>query len=208
MTYPATPCFVFTPTGHWQVTLRRFAPDTAGPCVGREGDGRCLAAVVLGTEPHEHAPASGDVAYVAPHLLDDPRWPARCDRCGEAFDARSERFVNYQRLYTRSDGGPDTTLRDAPPGAMWDADWMPAVYKNPDGRCLCVRLPNGLDWMIDGVASNCTKPGDRVHRCWVRHGEPPVITVDKAGLTCDAGAGSILSGDYHGFLQDGVLTAG
>lgn len=48
------------------------------------------------------------------------------------------------------------------------------------------------------------------HKCWVRHGDPRAsnVTVDKNGDTCSAGAGSILAGDYHGFLQAGVLTAG
>jgi hypothetical protein len=49
-------------------------------------------------------------------------------------------------------------------------------------------------------------PDDGEHRCWVRHGEPPRITVDKNGPTCQAGAGSILAGDYHGFLRDGAFT--
>jgi hypothetical protein len=40
----------------------------------------------------------------------------------------------------------------------------------------------------------------------VRHGEPPQITVDKRGLTCHAGAGSIALGSYHGFLHNGVFT--
>jgi hypothetical protein len=46
----------------------------------------------------------------------------------------------------------------------------------------------------------------RPHKCWVRHGEPPNHTVDKRGNTCGAGAGSILSGSYHGFLRDGSFT--
>lgn len=63
-------------------------------------------------------------------------------------------------------------------------------------------------WFIDGRANNCTKPDDGEHRCWVRHGtvgQP--LTIDKAGLTCDAGAGSIQMANWHGFLQNGVLHA-
>jgi hypothetical protein len=73
-----------------------------------------------------------------------------------------------------------------------------------------VRCPNGSDWHVDGRASNCTMPTDKVHKCWVRHGDPRAsnLTVDKNGFTCAAGAGSIQAGDYHGFLQAGVLTAG
>jgi hypothetical protein len=100
-----------------------------------------------------------------------------------------------------------------PPGAMWFADWMLGLendpFAGPDGRCLVVKLPNGNDWMIDGPCSNCTDHDDFLrggHKCWVRHGEAPNITVDKNGKTCAAGAGSILSGDYHGFLRNGVFT--
>lgn len=107
----------------------------------------------------------------------------------------------------RSDGGGETTIRDAPPGAMWDAWWYP--WKGPDGRSLMVRCPNGRDWSIDGRASNCTLPDDQEHRCWVRTGDPPSVTVSKSApgqRTCSAGGGSIQAGDYHGFLRDGRLT--
>jgi hypothetical protein len=49
---------------------------------------------------------------------------------------------------------------------------------------------------------------DTVHRCWVRHGTVgDKLTVDKAGNTCAAGAGSIQMAAWHGFLQQGVLHA-
>lgn len=103
-------------------------------------------------------------------------------------------------------------LSAVPPGGMWDADWFHDYHGGPmlggpntDGRILVVRLPNGNDWIIDSRANNCTLPADDNHRCWVRHGEPPNITVDKNGLTCAAGAGSIQSGNYHGFLRNGEL---
>jgi hypothetical protein len=93
---------------------------------------------------------------------------------------------------------------------MWDAWWMPGSWRGSDGIALMVRCPNGSDWHVDGRASNCTLPDDRVHKCWVRHGDPRGcrVTVDKNGNTCAAGGGSIIAGDYHGFLVDGVLTAG
>lgn len=66
---------------------------------------------------------------------------------------------------------------------------------------------------IDGVASNCDKKDDRDHRCWIRHGTPPNITVNKdvinqpasALTTCNAGAGSIQTSNWHGMLQNGEL---
>lgn len=107
---------------------------------------------------------------------------------------------------------------EIPVGAMWFADfYLDApkrlypdgethnwVHAGPDGHILIVNTPGG-HWIIDSRASNCTLPHDDEHRCWVRHGEVPNITVDKNGLTCSAGAGSIQCGSYHGFLRNGKL---
>ena len=85
-------------------------------------------------------------------------------------------------------------------------------WDNHPGKELHVILPNGHEWNIDGRARNCTLKEDNLHRCWIREGEPPHITVKKTGKiggeggTCTAGAGSIQSGDYHGFLVEGSLT--
>jgi hypothetical protein len=117
-------------------------------------------------------------------------------------------------MYTRSDNGELTTIRDAPAGALWYADWM--MHDSGDGvrrywewdngtePPLMCKTPGG-EWNIDGRASNCTMKEERTHRCWVRHGTPPNLHVDKNGHTCGAGAGSILSGNYHGFLHNGQL---
>lgn len=114
-------------------------------------------------------------------------------------------------------GAPFGGLPTAPAGAMWYATWYdelrypqepgsPYLAGRPDDGWLVVRLPNGHDWMPDMRASNCSMPADNDHRCWVRHGLPPNVTVDKAGArTCAAGAGSIGSGSYHGFLRGGQL---
>ena len=99
--------------------------------------------------------------------------------------------------------------RQLPPGTMYWESWHPAqcrFWDNCDGKHLHVILPNGIHWNIDGRASNCTLPQDRVHRCWIREGIPPYITVGKNGLTCSVGAGSIQVMNYHGFLRDGILT--
>jgi hypothetical protein len=110
-------------------------------------------------------------------------------------------------LFRRMDTGELMTLRDAPVGAMWDVSWYKDTYyhkPNYDGIHLAIRTPGGT-WDIESRANNCTMPDDDTHRCWIRHGTVPDITVDKDGLTCGAGAGSILSGGYHGFLRQGVL---
>lgn len=54
--------------------------------------------------------------------------------------------------------------------------------------------------------ANCTNYVDsNPHKCWIRHGEPPMLTVDKKGNTCGAGAGSIQTANWHGFLRNGVF---
>jgi hypothetical protein len=142
----------------------------------------------------------------------DPRWPKRCE-CGREFTDADQWQLFTDRIYRRTDTGQETSLRLKVPGMMWDAWWMPDVWKGMDGRCLSVVCPDGHEWMIDGVCSNCTLPSDHEHRCWIRHGEPPNLTVDKrAGIegasaktTCAAGAGSILTPKWHGFLRAGHL---
>ncbi len=75
-----------------------------------------------------------------------------------------------------------------------------------DGLAIAVTLPDGRQWYVDSRASNCTMPDDKAHRCWVRHGTVGErLSVDKAGNTCKAGAGSIRTDHYHGFLEDGRL---
>ena len=138
----------------------------------------------------------------------DQRWPSHC-ACGYEF-AKSDKWQLFtQRLYARKDTGEVMTLRDAPVGAMWNADWYPDVWKGKDGMSLMVRCPDGHDWCIDARASNCGLPKDNDHRCWIRHGVAPNITVNKAcpgdnaDRTCNAGSGSIQTGKWHGFLRNG-----
>lgn len=165
----------------------------------------------------------------------DPRFPKTC-KCGYEFLPTDEWQLFEASEYARVDDPAQMfTLRDAAPGAMYYNDWLLEVfpeYAGPDGRSLTVRLPNGSDWNIDSVATNCDMKcktcgvpyaqhqGDHghpyeeavKHKCWIRHGTPPVITVGKDGITCTAGAGSIAWGVegepkyYHGFLQNGEFT--
>jgi hypothetical protein len=144
----------------------------------------------------------------------DPIWPTNC-KCGAALvhsdlqERGGQMFAH--RLQMRSDNGELTTIQEAPPGALWYAWWMRSDdsgyswdWTNQTEPPLMCKTPGG-DWNIDSRASNCTMKEDRLHRCWIRHGTPPMITVDKNGFTCGAGAGSILSGNWHGFLRNGKL---
>lgn len=119
-------------------------------------------------------------------------------------------------LYRRTDTGELQPLNDFGPGAMWFAPWLDNIYKPQLKHVLVVKTPGG-DWIIDSQASNCTKPQKKVgedgwtarrqedHHCWILHGEPPNVTVDKDGNTCEAGGGSIVCGGFHGFLRNGFL---
>lgn len=128
----------------------------------------------------------------------------------------------FEPIMKRTDTGEEMTWGEAPVGAMMFFDT--GTY-GPDGKSLIVKIPGG-DWHVDGQAMNCDSPcgicgvpykdhkdkghnyedSKPDHRCWIRHGEPPNITVDKNGNTCGAGAGSILVKEYHGFLRNGELT--
>lgn len=78
-----------------------------------------------------------------------------------------------------------------------------------DGRVLICRLPDRHDWVIDSRANNCTLPLDDKHWCWVRQGRPEdgSLHITKQGRTCSAGAGSIATPGYHGFLRHGRLVS-
>lgn len=217
--------FLIEPTGRALVYLRRYTRSGDGwTCA--EGWHQAKVAIEPGrTEPDptyeregivrlagylrpDGTPTSGASGDEWPH--DDPRWPAHCEKgCGYAFTDADTWQLHWNAEYS---GGEWTgALNEAPPGAMWNADWMGEHARGADGRCLVAKLPNGWEWMIDAPASNCTLKDDSAHRCWVRHGTPPVLTVDKAAgtadasapTTCAAGAGSIQGGDWHGFLRGG-----
>lgn len=217
MTYPETQTYWLEPTDEIAVGLRRYTrvQDTLVGYGCAYGHHEALVYI----ERRRAVDESEESALDIPH--EDSRWPTECARgCGYRF-ADYDRWQTWTlRIWRRTDTGqerfnhsnPEVAAPDIPiaePGACWDAAWMPDWAKGSDGICLVVRCPNGRDWMVDSEASNCTRRREP-HQCWVRHGDPRQcrVTVDKNGDTCAAGAGSILAGDYHGFLQNGVLTAG
>ncbi len=211
-------CFWLDPTDRVRLALRRYRSperwDEASQAMVAVERASCPlgymheAKVPIGEAPIIWAEGAERRSYCAPEreqYAGDPRWPRQC-ACGEAFrdDDASQVFVD--RIYRRVDTGAEITLREASAGAMWDAEWR--LEKGPDGRSLMVRLPDGHDWCVDGRASNCTLPNDDEHRCWLRTGEPPRITVGKVApgqRSCSAGAGSIATPNWHGFLRDGRL---
>lgn len=215
--------FFIEPTDRERQWLRRFQFSNKRKCDGNNYG--CDAMFEIG---------EADILYTADGYIDgtsagrkmpppnDPRWPKMCRHCGQSFQDGDEYQLHGKQIYVLPDTGDRYTLRDAPIGACWDAWWVhsrsrrrgdavPGVGSmlGDDGRSLTVKCPDGHEWMIDARASNCTLPNDETHHCWVRHGKPEdgTLHVDKNGNTCQAGAGSIMTGKWHGFLHNGYLVS-
>lgn len=181
-------CFLLTPTDEAQRSLRRYSRD------GR----RCplplgyhnAYEVLPGSVPLPDRASNGHGTPPEDH--NDPRWPVKC-ACGYEFADDDEWQQNVYRLFARSDGGEAVTIRDAPPGAMWWADWLDGRswtskfhVERGGGPHLIVQTPGG-QWDIDSKSLN----GEG----WQRTGTPPDITATP----------SIVAGKYHGRLRDGWL---
>lgn len=199
------PCIFIVPTGlvHVMYRRKRWNDDKSPKCTSIFGYHNAATFI----EKQQKAFGYIDRLKVSDQIKADQRWPKECP-CGYIFQDTDEWEIDFKSEYAKHD---DPTLvftlakNSAPIGAMWFADWYLPACAGPDGHSLVVRTPGG-DWLVDSRASNCTLPNDDVHKCWVRTGEPPNITVGKGGFTCAAGAGSILmSNGYHAFLQDGIL---
>lgn len=155
-----------------------------------------------------------------------------CEQC-KCNHTDTTNYVEWKRLDTNETYWARSCY-DHPLGAMYFQEYIDVHYdskgenivaqykgngqwNNDDGNHLIVVVPckwNGSDgqvydskhfWDVDSRGSNCDMKQDRLHRCWVRHGTIPNITVDKNGVTCGAGAGSILVEGWHGFLRNGIL---
>lgn len=227
-------CFVLEDNGTVRRWLRRYRsvdPDDKLCPVNRYHNGMGL----IGdgpSEPHNGMAATlGDVST----YKDDPRWPVKCDHCDYHFTPEDQWQVFGKCLYRRVDTGEVMSIKEAPAGALWRATYQEdcASLVGADGQCWMCKLPGGHEWMIDSRANNCDSPckhcgrpfhvhaqenweqqkvncpnhyeDSRPHKCWVREGVAPNFTVGKNGITCGAGAGSILVPEWHGFLRNGRL---
>jgi hypothetical protein len=219
-------CFMLHETGRFRLAMRRFTFGSNDTCPKSPygGGHEAITGVleVMENRPVEEEDGRKYWSYIPDDRWsrDDSRWPARCQFCDYNFVVTDQwQCYSVEEWQAEDDrvfaiGGriAQLGLPAAPAGAMWYSDWVGAWARGPDGRSLNVVCPDGTEWLIDGPASNCTKQDDRgpfgqAHRCWVRHGTPPNVTVDKSGLTCSAGGGSIMGRKgYHGFLRNGEFT--
>lgn len=210
----AVKCFYVRDSGFEWRSLRRYWDAQPGDgCHRPDGYGCHNAKTAIGKFSYTREP-DGCVKHYGEHydpdtFKGDPRWPAHCTKCGAPVPENAERQIFAETIYL-DDAGAEHSIRTPTPGMMWDAPWAPDCWKGADGLSLHVCCPDGWTWCIDRQASNCTMkddvgPAATHHRCWVRHGAPPLITVDKAGHTCAAGGGSIQTPTWHGFLRNGEL---
>lgn len=192
------PCFVVTPTAEAVRSLRRYVAgrqDCPGPYkfhnasvdIGREPFPENRVVIFEGEADLGIVNGFQDTEFEAA----DRRWPKVCAGCSYEFNWHDQWQCNVTRLFA---GGPSEstwigTLREAPPGAIWEATWLGKNYRGPDGRSIVVKLPDGTDWIVDAE----TAQGGR----WTRTGEIPRISVTP----------SVDTGRYHGFLRDGMITA-
>lgn len=182
-------CFLLQPDGRTRRGLRRYSRDFH-VCPKGYGYHNAIATLdeIVGPSPVDEWPK------------DDPRWPKVCEACGAPFEDADNWQLFTNALYispTRPELGA-ITLQEAPPGAMYFADWMTGIGtyspiavregrdKDPRGH-LYVKLPDGHTWDTDAKSTN----GEG----WSRTGEPPNVTASP----------SILSPRYHGHLSGGVL---
>lgn len=187
------------PTGKYKRQLRRYASGSECCC---------------GEMSYHNANIPLDIVDnpVSDWVQDEDKtkydWPTKCEACDYQFQPADTWQFFINSIYRRTDTGEEYSLRKMPPGAMYNAHWLTDFQCGDDGLCLVVCCPpDGWTWMVDSKASNCTMPEDNVHKCWIRHGDPREcnVTVDKNGVTCQAGGGSIMSPRWHGFLRNGFL---
>jgi hypothetical protein len=181
-------CFMIESTDRARCSLRRYVSSDKAKCSGPFGYHNAHTPIGDRVLDPAALPRVFSLADKSQPLHNDSQWPSKCEHCDYIFAADDEWQLFYDVLYARVDNGAEMTLRTAPPGAMWDADWLPE--KGPDGRSLVVKLPPGGmidEWHVDGPSNN--GPG------WTRSGEAPRITANP----------SILTPHYHGWLRDGVL---
>lgn len=218
-------CFSVVPTGDGYTSITVWEDSPEGkPCVGGFDYHRSEYIV-------ERYPLGPHGEYPEGYPTEDEKrakTPKYCFRCGNfefSEERRSQSSWGKGRTWeNQMTGERADNLNAFGPGAMWYLTWYeirdkdtnthlgyshPGFEKTFDHPALCVRTPGG-EWVIDSRASNCGNPSDNDHKCWPRHGEAPLVTVDKSfGITCGTGGGSIVAGSgehqYHGFLRDGFL---
>lgn len=186
-----TPIFVVDPLPEAILSIRRSAPQSY--CTLPPGQHQASADV--GRAQWPPANRNGEPIAVMDGYL--RRAPLAC-RCGYLFGPDDPIEGYRHRLYTDRrpvhEGGWRGILADAPPGALWLADWYPESWRGPDGHCLVLQLPDLTAFVLDapyGLAGE-----DLGLDRYRRTGEPPELTVDR----------EVDTGTYRGTITRGTLS--
>jgi hypothetical protein len=168
-------------------------------------EGRHWGTVLLATTAIPNDPC--DTYSLSQYAADNPVWAIKCNQCDAVPPEDADRSSKWSSKLPQY----DTPSGEAEAGDLYWVDekcaeegYCPHGWTNCDGKHLNGVTPDLWHWDMMSRASNCTLREDTLHRCWVVHNNDGVIHVDKAGLTCQAGAGSIVSPKgWHGFLHNG-----
>lgn len=181
--------FIVEETPFVRVGLRRYCSSDKAKCPKPHGYHDAMVTIEAQAPRRDSGPYLS--APRAEEYKDDPRWPKAC-ACGYAFVDEDERQVFVDLLYR---GAPDEklyALRDPlfPPGAAWDATWLPESFRYSDGRAWVIRMPGQSEWIVQGPSRDGGK--------WQVTGAMPKITAHPS---------INLVGVYHGFIRDGIITS-
>jgi len=154
-------------------------------------------------------------------------WPTACAFCGEAAPEHAVRHVSVSTVYRGTVDGEERVGLQGKPGSRFglrpgDAFWATWFHSHGEEvgchagwtNCADERghlhlvLPDGHHFDCSSRAKNCSRPKDKKHRCWSVEGTPEGgdLSLGKGGDTCKAGAGSVDTGTWHGFVRDGLMT--
>jgi len=191
-------CFLITPVPYVRVSLRVYESGTT-TCPDKTWRYHDAMRLETARLPMAEMPTTADgcVSWDLP-LDGTEKFPEQCDHCAAVLEGEGLKRMRFVEQLYQDGQGWEGTIKEALPGAMWNAEWITksAVksWIGPDGLSLFVRLPNGSDWGIDIPDKNGNP--------WTREGTPPNVTarpsIEVKGHAARAG--------YHGFLTDGVLT--
>ena len=208
MAYDGCPCFWVEMTGRAGIRLRRFVFSSEGkPCTGKNGYHDASSEITAYEKLRWEEQTDHGKVRLPPRSRSKKHraWPKVCE-CGYRFEADDEWQTNADPEWKRADTG-DLLVCEAhvlPAGALWHMDWTPLAPwtdRYGDGVNLYAMCPNGSYWNVDGPAYGGGEA--KTPEAWSRTGDPrrPLETQLSA-------MPSIIAGDYHGWLANGIFSPG
>lgn len=196
-----TALFWVEETDEVELSLRRFTFGSEGFCrkVGTIDVGHSCSRRLKGRWKASRTD-EGFLDLREPSEFRTRRWPGPCESCGESFRS-ARRQVNQERVYRAADGR-EWRMDDLPPGACFDAHWLPEAWKSPGGIGLSIVVPLGIPaekWIADHHIWHPYAPATGGGNWDVTWPNPPDVSALQASPSiAHGGAGT--PGYYHGWL--------